>query len=147
MRRLLRTHQNCLPQTIVPTAGFLMKRFAAVQSCYLPIDFERQRSPNPANRIEIFQFDLRTELGFLLLSDGNIAVAAELTFLHVCIADTAINQCLLERSQVGEGLFGRLKIRLGHYLHQWSTGPVEVYPARRVEVKAFGDIFFQMYPD
>ena len=86
----------------------------------------RERAPDAADRIHIFDFDLLPESDLLFGSDRYVAVATELTFLHVGVAHPSVNQNLLERSEKRERFLRRIDFRLRHNLHQWRPGAVKI---------------------
>ena len=73
----------------------------------LALDLVGERAAHAADRVHVLDLDLRAEFRLPLGPHGHVAVAAELALLHVGIAHAAVDEDLLERGEIGEGLLRR----------------------------------------
>ena len=147
MGRLFRAHQKRFAGGVIPTAGLLLQSVLALQRLGLSMNLERERATHPANRIHVFDLNLRPKLGLGFRPDRDVAITTQLPLLHVSIADAAIDQDLFERGQKRERLFRRINFRLGHDLHQRRARAVEINPGLCLKMKTLRHIFFEMDPD
>ena len=106
MRELFRPHQKRFAGRVVPTARLLHKRLAVLQCVDLTPDLVRQRTSHAADGIQVLDLDLHSKLCLRLRPHRNVAVTAELSLLHVGIADCSVDQDLLKRNEKRECFLG-----------------------------------------
>ena len=147
VRRLFRAHQKRLARAIIPAARLLLQFFAACERLCLPLHFVSEGAPDRADRVHVLDLDLRAEFLLGRGPDRDIAVATQLAFLHVRVADRAVNQDLFERREKGERFLGRIDFGLAHDLHQRRARAVEIDRGVIFEMKTFRDIFLQVNAD
>ena len=114
------------PFVVVPAAGLLLDGAAGGDHIDLPRDLILECAPDAADAVEILQLALGTEFLLAARADGDIDVATHLALFHVGIADAAVDQNLLERGEIGEGLLGRGHVGLADDFHQRRAGAIEV---------------------
>ena len=145
VRLFLRAHQRRLALVVVPAAGLLLDRAAGSDHVDLPRDLVLERAPHAADAVEILQLALGAEFLLAARADGNVHVAAHLALFHVGIADAAVDQDLLERGEIGEGLLRRRHVGLADDFHQRRAGAVEVDAAGAVlEVERLGHVLLEV---
>ena len=57
-----------------------------------------KRTSHAADRVHVFDLDLRAECAFVFRPNRNIAVATQLPFFHVGVAYRSVDQDLLQSS-------------------------------------------------
>ena len=144
MRELFCAHEKSFTGSVVPAASFLLKFFAGFQRANLPLNLIRKRAPHTADRVHVFDLNLHPEPGLFFWSNRNIAVATELSFFHLGIADSAVNQNLLERCEKRERFLWRIDFRLRDNLHQWRAGAVEIDAGAVFKVETFRHVFLEV---
>ena len=98
MREFLHPDGKCFSRSIVPAARLLLQLFAALQDAGLTANFVSESAPNAADGIQILEFDFCSEFGLVFRAYRNIAIAAELSLLHISIAHCAVDQDLFQRT-------------------------------------------------
>jgi hypothetical protein len=145
VRLFLRAHERRFAFVVVPAPRLLLDRAAGSDHVDLPRDLVLQRAPHAADAVEILQFAFGAEFFLAFRPHGNIHVAAHLALFHVGIADTTVNQDLLERREVGEGFLGRRHVGLADDFHQRRSGAIEVDAAGTVlEVERLGHVLLEV---
>src|SRR5436853_6461260 len=91
MSGFFRPHQKCFAGRIIPTAGFLLQLFAALERFSLSSNFKRESASHSADRIHVLDFNFSAELRLFFWADRNVAVATQSPFLHVCVAAITVN--------------------------------------------------------
>ena len=66
------------------------------------------------------------ELMLVISLEDDIGIATERTLFHVSVADTKIPDHLPDVTHVGASFLGVFNYRLGNYLHERHTGPVQI---------------------
>ena len=147
MGRFLGPHEKCFTSGVVPATGLLLQFFAAFERFGLSLNFKRKRASNSTNRVHVLDLDFRAELRLLFRPHRNVAVAAQLPFLHIGIADSAVNQNLFERREKGERLLRRTDLWLRHDFHQRRAGAVEIDAGARLKMETLGHILLKVNAD
>ena len=98
MREFLGPHEKRFTRGIVPTARLLLHLFTALQDAGLTANLVSESAPDTADRVQILEFDFCSEFGLMFRAYRNIAIAAELSLLHISIAHPAVDQDLFQRT-------------------------------------------------
>jgi hypothetical protein len=69
-----------------------------LQDAGLTANLVSESAPDTADRVQILEFDFCSEFGLMFRAYGNIAIAAELSLLHISIAHRAVDQDLFQRT-------------------------------------------------
>ena len=92
MRVFLGPHEEGLAARVVPTAGFLLEGAPGGEFGHLALDLVGEGLADAADAVHVLDLDLAAELLLALGADGDVAVAAELAFFHVGVADAAVEE-------------------------------------------------------
>src|SRR4029077_14869426 len=98
VREFLRPHKKCFTRGIIPAARLRLHLFTVLQDALLTANLVSERAPDPANGVQILEFDLCSEFGLMFRAHGNVAIAAELSLFHISIAYRAVDQDLFQRT-------------------------------------------------
>ena len=98
VREFLGPHEKGFTSDIVPTARLLLHPFTALQDADLTANLVSESAPDTADGVQILEFDFCSEFGLVFRAYRNIAIAAELSLLHISIAHCAVDQDLFQRT-------------------------------------------------
>src|SRR5690349_10288121 len=80
----------------IPAASFLRKFAAGFDDVDLARNFVFEGAPNAAEAVHVFDLDLGAELFLALWPDADVYIASNHALFHVAVADTAIDEDVLE---------------------------------------------------
>ncbi len=123
---LLGAHELGFSKVIVPAAGRLDLGDAPAELFGLALDLVMDGAADGGNGIEVFKLHLRAERIAFVFAQGDVHVAAEISFFHIRIGGAAVLKDHLQRAEIGESLLCGFEIRLGDDLHQRGAGAVEI---------------------
>src|SRR4026209_760041 len=81
VREFLGPHEKCFTGAIVPATGLLFHLFTAFQDAGLTANLISESAPDTADRVQILEFGFCSEFRLSFRAYGNVAIAAELSFL------------------------------------------------------------------
>lgn len=141
---LLGAHEVGFAVVVVPSAGFLPEGCSGIEEFGLADDFVTNGAVNGAEAVEIFDLDLGAELLLSPGSEGDIDIAAELSFFHVAIADSGVLHDFLKGGEVGVGLVGGAHIGFADAFHERNAGAVVIDAAVFAEVVKFCHVLLEV---
>ena len=146
MCELFCAHEKGFASDVVPATRLLLELFAGLQRIDLTLNFISKGAPHAADRVHVLDLNFRSEFCLLFRPHGHVAIAAELSLLHIGVAHIAVDQDLFQRRKKRERLLRRINLRLCYDLHQGRAGAIEINPCALLEVETFRDVFFKMNP-
>src|SRR5262249_3856918 len=83
VREFLGSHEKCFTRDIVPAACLLLQPFDPPKDAGLAANLVSESAPDAADGVQILEFDFCSEFGLIFRAHGNVAIAAELSLLHI----------------------------------------------------------------
>src|SRR5205823_14181703 len=89
-------HEKGFASDVVPATRLLLELFAALRRIDLTLNFVSKGTPHTADRVHVLDLNFRSEFCLLFRPHGYVAIAAELSLLHIGVAHIAVDQALFQ---------------------------------------------------